>query len=64
MNKGDPSELQIGHLGSHDNRIFCIKWNPKDNNIFLSGGWDKTVYFWDIRLKTSIKKLYGYYIGG
>lgn len=51
-------------MGSHDNRVFCIKWNPKNNNIFLSGGWDKTVYFWDIRLKTSVKKLFGYYIGG
>lgn len=30
----------------------------------LSGGWDRTVHFWDLRVKTSIKKLFGYYIGG
>ena len=64
LNKGNPKSLETGHLGSHNNRIFCLKWHPDDENIFLSGGWDKTVFFWDIRSKVSVKKAYGYYIGG
>lgn len=64
LNKGEPKTLETGHLGAHGNRVFCIKWNPQDQNIFYSGGWDKTVFFWDVRTKTSINKLYGMYIGG
>jgi|JI9StandDraft_2_1071091.scaffolds.fasta_scaffold1194980_1 COMPASS component SWD3 len=29
-----------------------------------SGGWDRSVYFWDLRVKTSIRQVFGYYIGG
>jgi hypothetical protein len=32
--------------------------------VFLSGGWDKTVYFWDRRTKMTINKIFGSYIGG
>jgi hypothetical protein len=28
LNKGDPVEVQTGHLGKHNNRVFCLKWNP------------------------------------
>jgi WD40 repeat protein len=54
----------MGHIGSHDNRVFCLKWNPYDTNVFFSGGWDKTVFGWDIRVKTSVFKVFGYYMGG
>ena len=64
LNKGEPTEVEGGHLGKHDNRVFCLKWNPIDNNILLSGGWDQSVYFWDLRVKTSIHQIYGHYIGG
>ena len=64
LNKGNPKTLETGHLGSHNNRVFCLKWHPEDENLFLSGGWDKTVFFWDVRTKASVKKIYGYYIGG
>lgn len=64
LNKGDPSEVEEGHFGCHDNRIFCLKWNPSDNNILASGGWDRAVHFWDIRLRTSVKQLFGCYMGG
>ena len=64
LNKGDPVEAETGHLGAHDNRVFCLKWNPKDNNILVSGGWDRSVYFWDLRTKTAVKELYGYFMGG
>lgn len=32
--------------------------------MLATGGWDKAVHFWDLRSKTSINKLFGYYIGG
>lgn len=57
-------EVEAGHLGKHDNRVFCLKWDPSDNNIVASGGWDRSVYFWDIRIKTSIRQVYGYFMGG
>lgn len=64
LSKEEPEEMVVGHLGSHDNRVFCLKWHPEDNNLVYSGGWDKTVHCWDIRSKTSVHKLYGYYMGG
>ena len=64
LDKGNPTMLETGHLGSHANRVFCIKWHNIDNNIFFSGGWDKAVFMWDIRTKTSVKSLYGYFMGG
>ena len=30
----------------------------------MSGGWDKTVFFWDVRTKVSVHKVFGSYIGG
>jgi hypothetical protein len=32
--------------------------------MFFSGGWDKAVFVWDIRIKTSVSKIFGSYIGG
>jgi WD40 repeat protein len=32
--------------------------------VLATGGWDRSVHFWDLRSKTSINKLFGYYIGG
>ena len=32
--------------------------------MMASGGWDRTVLFWDVRVKTPVKQTYGYYIGG
>lgn len=64
LSKGEVMEVETGHLGNHDNRIFCLKWNPFDQNLLLSGGWDKAVHFWDIRTRTSVNKLFGFYMGG
>lgn len=51
-------------MGSHANRVFCIKWHPQDPNLFFSGGWDRAVFFWDVRTKTAVNKRFGYFIGG
>ena len=64
LNKGNPKTLETGKIGAHNNRVFCLKWHPTDDNVFLSGGWDKTVYFWDVRTKVAVNKVFGYYIGG
>lgn len=64
LNKGDPVEVEAGHLGKHDNRVFCLKWNPEDNNMLASGGWDQSVFFWDLRTKISTQHVYGCYMGG
>jgi WD40 repeat protein len=41
-----------------------LKWSDTDHNILASGGWDRAVHFWDVRLKTSVKQIFGSYIGG
>lgn len=64
LDKGNPTELETGQLGAHSNRVFCIKWHPTDVNTFLSGGWDRAVFLWDVRTKTAVKTMYGYAIGG
>lgn len=34
---------------SHLNRIFCVKFNPSFASMVVSGGWDKEIFFHDIR---------------
>lgn len=33
----------------HSNRIFCVKFNPFDQNMLVSAGWDNLVVFNDMR---------------
>ena len=28
---------------AHSNRIFSVKYHPKDPNVLISGGWDNTI---------------------
>ena len=48
----------------HSNRVFCAKFHPKDPNLLISGGWDDTLQIWDLRLKKSIRSIYGPHICG
>lgn len=48
----------------HSNRIFCLKYVPMDPNVLLSGGWDNTVVYWDIRTGSPVKSFYGAHICG
>ena len=48
----------------HSNRIFSAKFAPTDQNIVVSGGWDNTVQFWDIRVGAAVRSLYGPHICG
>lgn len=48
----------------HSNRIFAVKFNPYDNNMIASGGWDNTVQIYDIRKRGPIHSIYGPHICG
>lgn len=56
---GDYSKETPGH----SNRVFSVKCTH-DENIVLSGGWDNTVQFWDLRTGSSVRSIYGPHICG
>jgi COMPASS component SWD3 len=60
------SQLKGGGGGEpgHSNRIQCVKYDKEDQNLLVSGGWDKTVLVWDIRTGEAVKSIFGPYIGG
>ncbi|KAK8885706.1 hypothetical protein M9Y10_041158 [Tritrichomonas musculus] len=43
----------------HSSRIYCVINDPKDNNIFVSGGWDHRVIIWDVRQPDSVVHIGG-----
>jgi hypothetical protein len=51
-------------LCGHSNRIFCVKFDPNDSNKVVSGGWDNTVQFYDIRSKGPVASIYGPHVCG
>lgn len=57
---GGLSDASAGHA----NRVFSIKFHPRDPNVLLSGGWDNTVQIWDIRSGHSERSIYGPHICG
>ena len=46
---------QPGHSG----RIFCVKYFPNDTSTIYSGGWDKTIQFYDTRTCKVANSIYG-----
>ena len=61
-------EFRHGAVGegipSHFNRIWAIKFDPLDDKIIYSGGWDKIVTVTDTRVKLPVKSISGPYICG
>jgi COMPASS component SWD3 len=53
-----------GENPGHSNRVFCVKFNPYDPNILLSGGWDSTMMINDLREKGPVGYIYGPHICG
>lgn len=51
-------------MDGHRFRAFAVQFHPTDPNICISGGWDNTVQFWDIRGRHAFRKLYGPHICG
>lgn len=53
-----------GSLLGHSNRIFCVKFNPQEPNMIVSGGWDRTIQIYDLRTRGPVNFLYGPHICG
>ena len=58
------SMKENGELCGHSNRVFCVKFDPVNQNMLASGGWDNTVQIYDIRKKGPITSIYGPHICG
>ena len=58
------SMKENGELCGHSNRVFCVKFDPVNQNMLASGGWDNTVQIYDIRKKGPIHSIYGPHICG
>ena len=43
----------------HSGRIFCVKYFPNDTSTIYSGGWDKTIQFYDTRTCKVANSIYG-----
>jgi COMPASS component SWD3 len=56
--KGD--SYQAGHT----NRIFSVKFIEEQPNLFISAGWDGTMFLWDTRLSKAVDSVYGPMITG
>jgi len=48
----------------HSNRIFCVKFNPFDQNMLISAGWDNAVVINDMRMHKPIDSILGPRIAG
>jgi COMPASS component SWD3 len=53
-----------GDKCGHSNRIFCTKFNPGDQNMLVSGGWDNTIQVYDIRYRAPVHAFWGPHICG
>ena len=42
-------------VDGHHNRVFAGIYHPSDPNLFITGGWDNTVHFWDARVHGSVR---------
>ena len=51
-------------MDGHKNRIHAIRSHPNMDKIFLSGGWDETVHYWDVRAPHSQKHFAGPHLCG
>ncbi|GFU22528.1 WD_REPEATS_REGION domain-containing protein [Nephila pilipes] len=49
-------------MDGHTNRVYALRYHPTRFNDLLSGGWDDTVQFWDVRYPYSQKKINGPHI--
>eukprot|EP00993_Chasmostoma_nieuportense_P001544 NODE_2416_length_1183_cov_129.358902_g2212_i1.p1 GENE.NODE_2416_length_1183_cov_129.358902_g2212_i1~~NODE_2416_length_1183_cov_129.358902_g2212_i1.p1 ORF type:complete len:361 (-),score=66.62 NODE_2416_length_1183_cov_129.358902_g2212_i1:96-1178(-) len=48
----------------HSARICAVKWHPKDPNVLLTGGWDRTIRMWDVRQPNTVRQWFGPYLCG
>ncbi|XP_059171932.1 WD repeat-containing protein 38-like isoform X2 [Physella acuta] len=60
MEPSDGYDIMDGHRF----RVFAMQYNPNHPHIFISGGWDDTVQYWDDRKVHSVKKFTGPHLCG
>jgi COMPASS component SWD3 len=41
-----------------------VKFIEEDPHLFLSGGWDGTMFLWDVRTHKAAKSIFGPFISG
>jgi WD40 repeat protein len=51
-------------MDGHKNRIHAIRSHPAMETVFLTGGWDETVHYWDERAPHSQKHFAGPHLCG
>ncbi|XP_005111512.1 WD40 repeat-containing protein SMU1 isoform X2 [Aplysia californica] len=51
-------------MDGHRLRVFALQYNPNYPHMFISGGWDDTVQYWDDRAVHSVKKFAGPHLCG
>ncbi|KAL4224391.1 hypothetical protein ACF0H5_017843 [Mactra antiquata] len=51
-------------MDGHKCRVFALMYHPTMPHVFVSGGWDDTVHFWDDRKRHSFKHISGPHICG
>lgn len=51
-------------MDGHRLRVFALQYNPNHPHVFISGGWDDTVQYWDDRAVHSVKKFAGPHLCG
>lgn len=53
-------------MDGHTMRVFVVQFHPNDDNVFVSGGWDDSIQWWDARQDSShnIRKIIGPHICG
>mmetsp|Transcript_77604 Transcript_77604/g.207371 ORF Transcript_77604/g.207371 Transcript_77604/m.207371 type:complete len:349 (-) Transcript_77604:123-1169(-) len=48
----------------HSNRVFSLRYHPQQKNVIVTGGWDNTVQFWDVRKGHAVRSIFGPHICG
>lgn len=48
----------------HSNRIFALRFKHDDPNALISGGWDGSVFIWDIRQRNHVAAFAGPNVSG
>lgn len=64
----DPTEFTREHVitpeAGHGRKVFALRFHPFDDNIFLTGGWDRCIKVWDVRADQIVRAIHGPYICG
>ena len=51
-------------LQGHSNRVFCTKFMPDDPNVVVTGGWDRIMKLYDIRVGKPVAQILGPQVSG